>query len=87
MREIQFREAIAEAIQQEMEQDSSIFLMGEEGILTNQILSVSGNILYLPDLIVYHLDHSSINKLTSRNLYRYSKISYKHYLKNLKYIN
>ena len=30
MREIQFREAIAEAIQQEMEQDSSIFLMGEE---------------------------------------------------------
>jgi pyruvate dehydrogenase E1 component beta subunit len=30
MREIQFREAIAEAIQQEMELDNNIFLMGEE---------------------------------------------------------
>ena len=69
------------------ELDAPVFLMGEEGILTNQILSVSGNILYIPDLIVNHLDHSSIKKLTSRNLYRFSKISYKYYLKNLNYIN
>ena len=69
------------------ELDAPVFLMGEEGILTNQILSVSGNILYIPDLIVNHLDHSSIKKLTSRNLYRFSKISYKYYLKNLNNIN
>ena len=30
MREIQFREAIAEAISEEMELDSKVFLMGEE---------------------------------------------------------
>ena len=69
------------------ELDSPVFLMGEEGILANQVLSASGLTLYSPDLIVNHLDHSSIKKLTSRKLYELSKTSYRYYLKNLHHVN
>ena len=66
---------------------SPVFLMGEEGVLTNQILSVSGSILYTPKLIVYHLDHSSIGKLYNKKLYNFSRDSYKVYISKLKYIH
>ena len=67
--------------------DAPVFLMGEEGILANQILRTGGIIVYHPELIVNHFDHSSIGKLPNKVLYRYSQISYQHYLKNCTYIS
>ena len=67
--------------------DSPVFLMGEEGVLTNQILSVSGSILYTPKLIVYHLDHSSIGKLNNKKLYNFSRDSYNVYISKLNHIH
>ena len=63
--------------------DDPIFLMGEEGVLTNQILSVNGSILYTPNIVVKHLDHTSIGKLSSKKLYNYSKDSYNVYRSQL----
>lgn len=63
-----------------------IFLMGEEGILANQVVSGNGVTLYSPDLIVNHHDHKSISKVPSKKLYSFSRVSYKYYLKNLKHI-
>jgi GT2 family glycosyltransferase len=68
------------------ELDSPVFLMGEEGILANQVLSENGVTLYCPDLIVNHHDHTSIGKIPSKKMYNYSKISYKYYIKHLKYV-
>lgn len=67
--------------------DAPVFLMGEEGILANQILRIGGITMYHPELIVNHLDHSSISKLPNKTLYKYSQISYRHYLKNCTYIS
>lgn len=68
------------------ELDAPIFLMGEEGILANQVVSRNGVTMYSPDLIVHHHDHTSISKVPSKKLYSFSRVSYKYYLKNLKYI-
>lgn len=68
------------------ELDAPVFLMGEEGILANQVLNGKGVTLYCPDLIVNHQDHSSIGKVPSKTLYKFSQDSYKYYLKNLKHI-
>ena len=67
--------------------DSPVFLMGEEGVLTNQILSVNGSILYTPKLVVYHLDHSTIGKINNKKLYNFSRESYKVYLTKLNHIH
>ncbi len=67
--------------------DSPVFLMGEEGILTNQILSVNGSILYTPKLVVLHLDHTSIGKLNNKKLYNFSRDSYKVFKSKLNYIH
>jgi GT2 family glycosyltransferase len=67
--------------------DSPVFLMGEEGVLTNQILGVCGSILYTPRLVVYHLDHSSIGKLNNKKLYNFSRDSYKVYINKLNKIH
>ncbi len=64
--------------------DAPNFLMGEEGVLANQVLSVQGRTLFDPSLIVNHHDHSSIGKVSSRKLYDFSRESYFYYLKNLK---
>jgi GT2 family glycosyltransferase len=66
--------------------DDALFLMGEEGLLANQILSVKGVTLYVPDIIVNHHDHSSIGKISNRKLYEFSKKSYFYYLSNLKHV-
>jgi GT2 family glycosyltransferase len=63
--------------------DAPVFLMGEEGILANQIARAGGITMYQKELIVYHHDHSSIGKLPSKTLFDYSRISYKYYLENL----
>ena len=67
--------------------DAPNFLMGEEGVIANQVLSVNGKTLYDPHLIANHHDHSSIGKVSSRKLYNFSKESYFYYLKNLKYLH
>jgi GT2 family glycosyltransferase len=61
--------------------DDQLFLMGEEIILSHNISSVGGRIIYLPSLIVYHDESSSIKKLTTKELYETSKKSYKIYSK------
>ena len=65
--------------------DAPNFLMGEEGVLANQIFSKNGQTLYKPNLIVYHHDHSSIGKLPSRKLYAFSKESYEYERQNHKF--
>ncbi|RZK43795.1 MAG: glycosyltransferase family 2 protein [Pedobacter sp.] len=66
--------------------DAPVFLMGEEGVLANQVLGVSGKTLYLPNLVVHHHDHASIGTVPTRKLYEFSRQSYQHYLRNLKNI-
>ena len=50
--------------------DDSIFLYGEEVLFGNQIRSVNGIMVYLPNLKVKHFEHA-----TSRNIE--SKVNYK----------
>ena len=69
------------------ELDAPVFLMGEEGILSNQVFSANGVIKYKPSLIISHLDHASLNMVQNRALYNYSKISYKYYQKKLKHLH
>ena len=63
--------------------DDYLFLMGEEGMLANQILEVGGRTFYDSSLIVYHDDHATFKKIPSRITYKHSKKSYyiaqKHY--------
>jgi GT2 family glycosyltransferase len=67
--------------------DAPNFLMGEEGVLANQVLSRNGQTLYKPDLIVYHHDHTSIGKLPSRSLFEYNRIAYYHFIKECTYVH
>ena len=66
--------------------DSPNFLMGEEGVLANQVLSKNGKTIYKPNLIVHHHDHTSIGKISSRSLYNFSKESYIYACKNHKWL-
>ncbi|UFH46683.1 glycosyltransferase [Flavobacterium galactosidilyticum] len=68
------------------ELSAPVFLMGEEGILANQVLGANGVTLYCPDLLVNHHDHTSIGKVPSKKLYSFSQDSFRYYLKNLKHI-
>jgi GT2 family glycosyltransferase len=67
--------------------DAPVFLMGEEGILANQVIGAGGVTLYCPDLIVNHHEHASIGKMPSKILYLHSKDSYNHYISFLKYLH
>jgi GT2 family glycosyltransferase len=66
--------------------DAPNFLMGEEGVLANQIMSVNGITLYCPSLVVLHLDHTSIGKLPSRRLYELNRLAYNHFISNCPYV-
>jgi GT2 family glycosyltransferase len=68
------------------ELDSPSFLMGEEGILSNQIVKVNGITMYCPELIVNHYDHTSISKLPSKKLYEFNRSAYYHFIENCKYV-
>jgi GT2 family glycosyltransferase len=59
--------------------DHPPFLMGEETFLACQINRAGGVIYYDKDLIVYHKDHSSCAKISSKKLYDITKQSYKKY--------
>ena len=67
--------------------DAPNFLMGEEGVLANQILSKNGKTIYKPNIIVHHHDHTSIGKITNRKLYNFSKESYEYAFKNHKFLS
>ena len=67
--------------------DAPNFLMGEEGVLANQILSKNGKTIYKPNIIVHHHDHTSIGKISNRKLYNFSKESYEYAFKNHKFLS
>ena len=60
-----------------------VFLYGEEAILSGQIQSVNGKILYEPTLRCYHNESATTSKLTSESKYKIMKESYKIYKKYL----
>lgn len=63
--------------------DDSLFLMGEEALLTNQLREKGDVIYYYPKIIVDHEEHASVESLHSKKLYEITKESYKiykHYL-------
>ena len=60
-----------------------VFLYGEEAILSGQIISVNGKILYEPTLRCYHNESATTSKLTSKSKYKITKESYKIYKKYL----
>jgi len=64
--------------------DAPVFLMGEEGILASQVMRAGGITLYHPELVVNHLDHTSIGKIPNKTLFKYSQLSYKYFIKNCK---
>ncbi|MFR1081871.1 MAG: glycosyltransferase family 2 protein [Bacteroides cellulosilyticus] len=63
--------------------DESVFLMGEEALLGNQVYSNGGEILYTPQVKVIHQDHSTFKKMQSIHTYNITKESYKVYKKLL----
>lgn len=56
---------------------SYLFLMNEENALTDLVLKNNGRIYYESELIVHHLEHSSINLTPKRKMYKIVKESYK----------
>ncbi|MES2517798.1 MAG: glycosyltransferase [Bacteroidota bacterium] len=60
-----------------------VFLYGEEAILSGQILSVDGKILYEPTLRCFHNESATTSKLTSKSKYKITRESYKIYKKYL----
>jgi GT2 family glycosyltransferase len=66
---------------------NSLFLMGEEALLSNQVFSKNGKILYAPTLIIKHIEHASISKLKSKFLFNRMKFAYIYHKENSKFIN
>ena len=54
-----------------------LFLMNEESALTDVVLKNNGRIYYDKDLIVNHMEHTSVGKLSSKGLYKIAQDSYK----------
>jgi GT2 family glycosyltransferase len=59
--------------------DDSIFLYGEEALLGNQIRSVEGVMIYLPDLIVHHFEHATSRNIESKANYKITQDAYHKY--------
>lgn len=57
--------------------DDSSFLFGEELNLAYQVKRQNGKTLYVPDLIVSHNEHSTMNAMSSRKTYGYQQESYR----------
>jgi GT2 family glycosyltransferase len=57
--------------------DASSFLMGEEFILAKQIHDTGGKIMYISDLKVIHNEHSTMKKIPSRVIYKYSQNAFR----------
>lgn len=56
--------------------DNYTFLMGEEGVLANQILKGGGRTFYNKDLIVYHDDSATFKSIPSRTTYGFIRDSF-----------
>lgn len=54
-----------------------LFLMNEENALTNAVLQANGRIFYDSELIVNHLEHTTINISPKRKIYKIAQNSYK----------
>lgn len=60
-----------------------VFLYGEEAILSGQVKSQNGKILYEPRLVCYHNESATTSKMESKTKYEIVKKSYKSYRKYL----
>lgn len=58
------------------------FLMGEEFVFAKQIRDTKGKIKYISNLKVLHNEHSSMNKIPSKVVYKYMQSTHKQF-KNL----
>jgi GT2 family glycosyltransferase len=56
---------------------SYLFLMNEENALSDIVFKNNGRIYYDNSLIIYHLEHSSINSVPKRKMYDIVQKSYK----------
>ena len=63
--------------------DDRVFLFGEEVLLANQISVLGGKLLYVPNIIVKHCEHSSVGKLGAREYYDIQRKSYQIFKKYL----
>lgn len=63
--------------------DDRVFMWGEEALLSNQIESVGGSILYDPTIIITHHESASVKSIQSKEKYYMVKESYKVYKKYL----
>lgn len=54
-------------------------MWGEEALLSNQVQSVNGKILYVPKLVVEHFESGTVKKMLTRNKYEIVRQSYKIY--------
>lgn len=61
-----------------------LFLMNEENALSNEVFKHAGRIFYDPDLIVYHMENTSVKKILPKNMY---EIEQKSYYKSKKHFN
>jgi GT2 family glycosyltransferase len=59
--------------------DDRVFLWGEEALLSNQVRTVNGVILYVPSLLVHHCESGSVKKLLTRERYEIVRKSFKVY--------
>lgn len=60
-----------------------VFLYGEEAILSGQVKSKEGKILYEPNLVCYHNESVTTSKMETKTKYYIVKKSYKAYRKYL----
>ncbi|TYC82199.1 glycosyltransferase [Acetobacterium wieringae] len=63
--------------------DDRVFMWGEEALLSNQIESVGGSILYDPSIIIIHHESASVKSIQSKKKYFMVRESYKIYKKYL----
>lgn len=59
--------------------DDRVFMWGEEALLSNQVQSVNGKILYVPKLVVEHFESGTVKKMLTRHKYEIVRQSYKVY--------
>lgn len=64
-----------------------LFLMGEEPLLSNQVFTIGGKILYCPSLKVNHIEHASVRNLNSTYKFNLLKTSYIYHKKNSLFLN
>lgn len=56
--------------------DDRVFLWGEEAMLRHQVSCAGGSILFEPDMLVFHKEHSATTLIPGEDRYRQMKRSY-----------